>query len=181
MDPETGHFKDARARQEGWTKGNPAFSRVASELGEYNDKPVPEPGFTAGAIEAPYVFWDGKDDYYLFVNWGVCCSGIRSTYEIRVDRSKYPSGPSLDKDGHDLAEGGGTMFLEGEGRFIGPGHANIWTYEDRKGDERKIFSHHYYDGEGEEHPGRAKMHARELVFDHDGWPLLTNNVFNKMQ
>jgi hypothetical protein len=29
---------------------------VASELGKYNNKPVPETGFIAGQIEAPYAF-----------------------------------------------------------------------------------------------------------------------------
>ena len=178
LDPATGHLKDTRAGEEGWTKDNPAFHRVASELGEYNDKPVTEPGFTAGAIEAPYVFWNGQDDYYLFVNWGMCCSGIESTYEIRVGRSDNPYGPYLDKDGHDMAEGGGTLFLKTDGRFIGPGHANIWTYTDSNSDARHIFSYHFYDGEDEERPGRAKMHARELEFDDDGWPVLTDHSFS---
>src|SRR6202789_1973756 len=29
-----------------------------------------------------------KDYYYLFVNWGSCCKGTNSTYEVRVGRSE---------------------------------------------------------------------------------------------
>ena len=53
-------------------------------------------------VEAAYV-WpkrvDGIGYYYLFVNWGACCSGVDSTYEIRVGRSTNPMGPFLDKNG----------------------------------------------------------------------------------
>lgn len=31
--------------------------------------------------------------YYLFVNWGRCCRGVDSTYEIRIGRSKAIAGP----------------------------------------------------------------------------------------
>ena len=181
LDSETGHIKDPRAREKGWTKDNPAFHRVASELGKHNDKPIPEPGFTAGQIEAPYVFWNGQDDYYLFVNWGRCCSGVQSTYEIRVGRSRHPTGPYLDREGQDMADGGGTLFLQTEGRFIGPGHADIWTYNDSQNGIRHIFSYHFYDGQDDERPGTAKMHAREFIFDENGWPVLTDDVFYQKQ
>jgi hypothetical protein len=72
------------------------------------------------------------------------------------------------------------LFLEGAGRFIGPGHANIWSYTDEKARVHRIFSHHYYDGGDVARPGRAKMHTRELVFDEEGWPRLTKTVFYKM-
>lgn len=176
LDPETGHIKDGHARENGWTPGNPAFTHVASELPR-GATDLPEPGFTAGAIEAPYVYWSGKY-YYLFVNWGKCCSGIDSTYEIRVGRSTSPQGPYLDKDGRDLADAGGTLFVETDGRFIGPGHANIYTYQDSKEKTRRVFTYHYYDGEAE---GRPKMHARELVFDRNDWPVLTDTVFFKKE
>lgn len=178
LDPETGHIKNDRARKEGWKEDNPAFHFVASELGKYNNKPVPEPGFIAGQIEAPYVFQLDQEMYYLFVNWGICCRGVDSTYEIRVGRSVNPYGPYLDKDRKDMREGGGTLFLATEGRFIGPGHANIWMYPDSRGTTRYIFTYHFYDGEDE---GKAKMHARELGWDDDKWPVLTDTVFRKRE
>ena len=39
------------------------------------------------SIEAPALLKHGRY-YYLFVNWGLCCRGVNSTYEIRVGRSR---------------------------------------------------------------------------------------------
>ncbi|MHC4130592.1 MAG: arabinan endo-1,5-alpha-L-arabinosidase [Planctomycetota bacterium] len=180
LNPETGHIKDSRARKEGWKRDNPAFHYVASEVGRYHKIPEGEEreaNFISGNIEAPYVFWNENNNYYyLFVNWGVCCSGVNSTYEIRIGRSRKPTGPYHDKEGHDMSEGGGTLFLEREGRFIGPGHANIFTYKDSKGVQRHVFSYHFYDGQED---GRAKMNARYLVWDAEDWPVQTNKLFYK--
>ncbi|RYD25559.1 MAG: arabinan endo-1,5-alpha-L-arabinosidase, partial [Verrucomicrobiaceae bacterium] len=62
------------------------------------------------SIEAPALLKHGKY-YYLFVNWGLCCRGTNSTYEIRVGRSKKITGPYLDAEGRELSTGGGTVFL----------------------------------------------------------------------
>jgi len=178
LNAETGHIKDERARKEGWKRDNPAFHYVASELGRYHTIPEGEEreaNFISGNIEAPYVFWNEDNGYYyLFVNWGICCSGVRSTYEIRVGRSREATGPYLDKQGHEMHEGGGTLFLKREGRFIGPGHANIFTYEDSKGVKRYVFTYHFYDGRED---GRAKMNARYLIWDDEHWPVLTDKLF----
>ena len=48
---------------------------------------------TAPEIEAPFLH-KHADKYYLFVNWGKCCRGTNSTYEIRVGRSETITGPS---------------------------------------------------------------------------------------
>src|SRR5579862_6760051 len=52
------------------------------------------------SIEASYACHH-NDYYYLFVNWGLCCRGTNSTYEIRVGRSPQITGPYLDRDGVD--------------------------------------------------------------------------------
>ena len=176
LDATTGHIKDKRAREEGWKQDNPAFYHVASELGFYNqtaEDEEREEDFTCGRIEAPYIF-RYRDYYYLFVNWGICCSGVESTYEIRVGRSRRASGRYIDKEGHDMAEGGGSLFLETQGRFIGPGHAGIFAYTDSEGEKRYIFTYHFYDGRDN---GKPKMDARVLVWDDEGWPVLTERVF----
>ena len=70
-------------------------------------------------IEASYIYpHDGF--YYLFVNWGQCCQGVRSTYNIRVGRSGAVTGPYLDRDGTDLLHDGGTLVLDSAGSRIGP-------------------------------------------------------------
>jgi len=73
-----------------------------------------------------------------------------------------------------MAKGGGTLFVESEGRFIGPGHAGIDTYVDSRGQTRHVFTRHFYDGEDD---GHSKLHARELIWDDQAWPVLTDRVF----
>jgi len=115
------------------------------------------------AIEAPFIFPRG-DHYYLFVNWDVCCRGTNSTYNIRIGRSRQISGPYLDKDGHDLAQGGGTLFLGSDGPFIGPGHAGIFEE-----DGKFWFSCHFYDATQR---GASMLAIRSLRWDASGWPAL---------
>ncbi|BCU79487.1 arabinan endo-1,5-alpha-L-arabinosidase [Luteolibacter sp. LG18] len=112
-------------------------------------------------IEAPALIQHGKF-HYLFVNHGLCCRGVDSTYEIRVGRSKTVTGPYLDKDGREMTTGGGTLFLGTEKPFIGPGHfATIEGYPGTR------FSFHYYDGNAN---GFSKLGIRELEWTEDGWP-----------
>jgi arabinan endo-1,5-alpha-L-arabinosidase len=92
------------------------------------------------SIEASYLYQHGPY-YYLFVNWGICCRGVNSTYEIRVGRSKEITGPYLDQSGVDLQKGGGTLFLDSHKPFIGPGHAGIYSENGTN-----WFSCHFYDG-----------------------------------
>lgn len=114
------------------------------------------------AIEAACLY-RRANDYYLFVNWGACCRGTNSTYEVRVGRSKNITGPYLDADGNDLASGGGTLFLGSEGRDIGPGH--IGVFEER---DRAWISYHVYDGADR---GRSQLRIRRLSWTADRWPL----------
>lgn len=100
--------------------------------------------------------------FYQLVNWGWCCRGVRSTYNIRVGRSRDVTGPYLDRDGRDLRQGGGSLLLGTEGRFIGPGHAGVFQDGDRY-----LLSYHFYDGE---RGGRARLAIRPLEWDRDGWP-----------
>jgi arabinan endo-1,5-alpha-L-arabinosidase len=117
------------------------------------------------SIEAATLHRRG-DDYYLFVNWGTCCRGTNSTYEIRVGRSKQVTGPYLDKDGRDLRRKGGTFFLGTEGTEIGPGHISIF-----KEGEREVFSYHVYDANLR---GRSQLRTRTLRWTEDGWPVAGN-------
>jgi arabinan endo-1,5-alpha-L-arabinosidase len=117
------------------------------------------PGSTA--LEAPFLMRRGEF-YYLFVSFDLCCRGVRSTYNIRVGRSKSPDGPFEDREGKPLLEGGGTPVLATEGRVIGPGHCDVL----RDGD-RYLLVHHFYDGEAR---GIPTLQVRPLTWDDEGWP-----------
>ena len=120
-------------------------------------------------VEAAYV-WPhnvgGIDYYFLFVNWGACCSGIDSTYEIRVGKSTEPMGPFIDKDDVDLMEGGGSLFLSTTDYMIGPGHVGT-----SQRDDIDIISFHYYDSRRSGfYEGLAWMAERRLDIQN-GWPV----------
>ncbi len=103
--------------------------------------------------------------YYLFVDWGQCCEGTNSTYEVRVGRAKSVTGPYLDRRGKDLLDDGGTMFLRSTGRFIGPGHIGIL-----RAGGTIWFSYHYYDAATD---GRSRLALGKLAWTKDAWPVPT--------
>jgi arabinan endo-1,5-alpha-L-arabinosidase len=105
--------------------------------------------------------------YYLFVNFGGCCAGVDSTYNIRVGRSTSVTGPYYDKNGTNMVNGGGTMVLESTARYIGPGHAAIMN-----DNGINWFTFHYYDGNNN---GNATVGMMKFNWTADGWPALTND------
>jgi arabinan endo-1,5-alpha-L-arabinosidase len=113
-------------------------------------------------IEAPAIYRH-EGYYYLFVNWGICCRGVNSTYNVRVGRSQKITGPYVDRDGVDLREGGGTLFLESEGPFFGPGHVGIFEEEGHH-----WVSVHFYDGTNR---GQPTLALRPIRWEDDGWPV----------
>ena len=116
----------------------------------------------APAIEAPFLYQFGGY-YYLFVNHGYCCRGAASTYRIMVGRSRAVTGPYRDRDGRDLADGGGTPVLASAGTFIGPGHAGILRTT-----AGLWLSCHFYDGSAPGGPGTLAL--LPLHWDQAGWP-----------
>lgn len=112
------------------------------------------------AIEAPYlVAHDGY--FYLFVSRDSCCRGIDSTYNIAVGRAAQVTGPYLDRDGQEMATGGGTLLLGTRGDRIGPGGQSV---------SRGYLAFHYYDATL---GGDFQLAIRELGWDADGWPVVT--------
>jgi len=122
------------------------------------------------SIEASYLCRH-DDYYYLFVNWGSCCQGPKSTYNIRVGRSKIITGPYFDKDGADLLDRGGSTFLPmTNGPLIGPGHAGILN-----ANGKTWFTSHF---EGDlRMDGKATLAIMPLRWNADGWPEVTLNDF----
>lgn len=119
----------------------------------------------SGDVEASCVIpHDGW--YYLFINRGQCCQGSSSTYYIQAGRSESPTGPYLDKNGVNLASGGGTTILSTSGNFIGPGHVGYYV---ENGQE--WVTYHYYDGDRN---GAATLAIGTMEWEADGWPRITN-------
>lgn len=117
------------------------------------------------AIEAPFIFKKGKY-YYLFASIDYCCKGVNSTYKMIVGRSESIPGPYLDKEGKNMATGGGSILLQGDQNWHGVGHNSTYTFN---GKDYLIF--HGYDANDE---GRPKLIIKELQWDADGWPVVKN-------
>ena len=123
------------------------------------------------SIEASYL-WRRGGYYYLFVNWGSCCSGVNSTYNIRVGRSTSVTGPYLDQNGVNMVNNGGTVFLRGTGKYAGPGHVGILS----EGGTQWL-THHYYDANSWAPQygayGSADFSLVPLSWTADDWPAYT--------
>jgi arabinan endo-1,5-alpha-L-arabinosidase len=67
------------------------------------------------------VYEDGY--YYLFVSWDYCCATdpSQSNYKIVVGRGTSPNGPFQDQSDVDMVDGGGTILLQGDTNWAGPG------------------------------------------------------------
>ena len=76
------------------------------------------------AIEALFiVFKNGY--YYLFVSFDNCCQGVNSTYNIRVGRSTEITGPYKDRKNNLMTPGGGSVIIQSDNRWKGPGHCVV--------------------------------------------------------
>jgi arabinan endo-1,5-alpha-L-arabinosidase len=119
-----------------------------------------------GSIEASYLVRHGKY-YYLFVNWGTCCRGTNSTYEIRVGRSASITGPFVNRAGDSMIDSRGDLFLGSTGRFIGPGQIGLFLESGTN-----WFTFHYYDGLKQ---GAPTLGLRRLSWTADDWPAVTSD------
>lgn len=116
------------------------------------------------AIEAPFVFRHGEY-YYLFVSWDHCCRGMRSDYKVVVGRSHDVAGPYLDREGRDMASGGGTLVIEGDKEeYVAAGHCAVYTFAGTD-----WFICHGY---SVEHGGVSVLIRQQIAWDADGWPTI---------
>jgi arabinan endo-1,5-alpha-L-arabinosidase len=113
------------------------------------------------AIEAPFIVPHGGF-YYLFVSFDLCCRGTRSTYHTMVGRARSVTGPYVDQAGLPMTQGGGTLLLGPNKRWLGPGGESVL----RESDGSDIIVFHAYDST----TGRPSLQISTLVWK-DGWPV----------
>jgi arabinan endo-1,5-alpha-L-arabinosidase len=122
------------------------------------------PGQT-GAVEAPFIV-RREGYYYLFVSFDLCCRGAQSTYNVRVGRSRRVTGPYADRSGRPMTEGGGTLVIEGGGRWAGPGHCAVLR---TKWGDKLVY--HAYDTQWR---GTPTLRISDLNWDEEGWPTVSS-------
>jgi arabinan endo-1,5-alpha-L-arabinosidase len=83
---------------------------------------------------------------------------------MRIGRSAKLTGPYLDKAGIDMLQGGGTLLLDSDGPFIGPGQAGIFEENGKQ-----WISMHYYDAT---RGGMSQLAIRPLTWDESQWPIV---------
>ena len=133
------------------------------ELSPETAEPVGQPVDVALSCEAGEMMYnDGW--YYLLATHGTCCSGVNSTYEIIVGRSKSPTGPYVDNVGRDMIHGGGKLVLASEPRRIGAGHFGRFIVSE--GVEKMSF---HFEGDLDR-SGRSVLAMRPLLWKN-GWPV----------
>ncbi|MBG8553420.1 family 43 glycosylhydrolase [Hymenobacter guriensis] len=163
-------FKDSDGRV--WFSYGSYWSGLrVLELDATTGKPLNGPATTQSSVvngdpEAAFLTKHGNF-YYMFFNRGACCRGVNSSYYIMVGRSTSPTGPFLDQNGVDLNKGGGTLVLNVDGRYVGPGHAGLFEENGAT-----YFSHHYYDGEDN---GAPKLGLAKLTWSPANWPVVTRD------
>lgn len=109
--------------------------------------------------------------YYLFVSWDACCNSNPATdnYKIVVGRGTSAHGPFLDQNGVDMAAGGGTILLQGDGlNWLAPGGQT--AYIDATGGDLIVFhalnaNQNYLD----------YLFVRSLSWTND-WPVIGNST-----
>ncbi|MET0387553.1 MAG: arabinan endo-1,5-alpha-L-arabinosidase [Polyangiales bacterium] len=123
-----------------------------------------------GAIEAPYIV-RRCGVYYLFASIDRCCDGANSTYKTLVGRANALIGPYTDQRGIPLLDGGGTVLVQGDATWSGPGHNAVLLH----GDKTYNIYHAYYAGTPQANLRKDASYLRitELHWNADGWPLST--------
>jgi arabinan endo-1,5-alpha-L-arabinosidase len=123
---------------------------------------APPPGLPGNwqAIEAPFIVRH-NGYFYLFTSWDLCCRGLKSTYKTMVGRSKSITGPYVDAAGKALADGGGTVLLVANSRWLGPGGESVYVGSK----DQALIVFHAYDAK----TGRPSLQISAIDWT-GGWP-----------
>jgi arabinan endo-1,5-alpha-L-arabinosidase len=109
----------------------------------------------------------GPGYYYIFASRGKCCSGMASTYQIVMGRSKAIQGPYLNREGQSWTDNKYSLFLAGDSTEPGRGHNGFFN----EGDTTFIVYHAYTRAAN----GVSLLNIKPLYIDKDGWPSLNPN------
>ncbi|MBN2167030.1 MAG: RICIN domain-containing protein [Marinilabiliaceae bacterium] len=132
---------------------------VLAQLNTLTGKPLNSTRYnivTSNEAEAAHLEYN-NGYYYIFYNQRICCAGLESSYTIYMGRSNNITGPYYDMNGVSLNQGGGSVFLGTNGRYVGPGHFGFG--------EGKL-TYHFYDGNDY---GVPKLKVSSLTWSN-GWP-----------
>ncbi|QCZ93828.1 glycoside hydrolase [Salinimonas iocasae] len=187
IDPDVFYGKNGRL----WmVYGSYSGGIFVLEMSPQTGKPLEGQGFGTkimggfySAIEGPYMFYSPESDYYyLFTSFG----GYEQNdgYNMRISRSRSPTGPFVDAQGQDMlgASGnwssiepygvklmGGHVFDVNPGEpgsdngYMAPGH-NSAFYDEETGNHYVIFHTRFPDrGEGHE------IRVHEMFINDDDW------------
>jgi arabinan endo-1,5-alpha-L-arabinosidase len=157
-------------------KLDPSWTRLA-EPQEWHtiarrERPAFTPDENAGPaeIEGPFIFrkngW-----YFLFVSFGKCCQGPNSTYNVVVGRAKDIAGPYLDRQGKDMAQGGGSLVIEGDKDWKALGHNSAYTFDGKDW----LVLHAYETAD----KYKQKLKVLQMKWDKDGWPVVDPADLNR--
>jgi arabinan endo-1,5-alpha-L-arabinosidase len=108
--------------------------------------------------------------YYLFVSWDYCCEAnpSESDYKIVVGRGTSPNGPFTDESGVDMAAGGGTILLQGDATWAGPGGQT--AYVDPTDGDLIVFHALQLSQNGLDY-----LFVRSLAWSND-WPVIGSST-----
>ncbi|WP_295654047.1 arabinan endo-1,5-alpha-L-arabinosidase [uncultured Mucilaginibacter sp.] len=128
---------------------------------------------TTSLGEGSYII-KGPEYYYVFASRGKCCSGIQSTYQIVMGRSKSVMGPYLTKTGESWLDNKYSLFLAGNYDEPGRGHNGFFA----QGDTTYIVYHAYTRLQN----GASLLNIKPMYMDADGWPTIepANNKLFQM-
>ena len=141
------------------------FAPAKRQRSVFVDDKAPGPA----EIEGPFLL-KHKDYYYLFASWGLCCRGKNSTYRMVVGRSKAITGPYLDKEGKDMAQGGGSPLMAENKNWSGWGGQSVYDFD---GNDYVVF-HAYENADNEFH----RMKIAKIKWDADQWPEIDSRVLD---
>lgn len=164
--------------------GAPIVNRTTGPKTNLAKNPVKGQVIEASWIQ-PHRARGEEPTYWLFVNWGQCCSGVNSTYQVRLGKSNNITGPYLDDQGKDMIDGAGYLLLDihepGRDRQVGPGQVGFPSGPHggtgpSANYSAPVISYHFYDRFGDP-VGARTLGQGVLLWGEDGaWPTVVDRL-----